>query len=142
MPFISCDNKEAHLFAHIKLNSLKRPCRFCNAEKQYLHSFKDGCASEQFILRSYEDLKRNMDNAQWRCDNSLQNDISKVSSKTKHNRSSSQQTSYGYTELHTEQLRSIWWQYRALLLRFATRYVTHSTCRDSKIFCVLGFVYH
>jgi len=75
VPFIACDNKEAHLFAHVKLNSSKRPCRFCNAEKFELHDFS---ISDKFMLRRYEDLQSHKYDAEWCSDHSVHKDIAKV----------------------------------------------------------------
>jgi len=83
VPFIACDNKEAHLFAHVKLNSSKRPCRFCNAEKFELHDFNSEpdealSTSDKFMLRSYEDLQSHKHDVEWCSDHSVHKDIAKV----------------------------------------------------------------
>lgn len=75
VPFIVCDNLEAHALAHIRFPTIKRPCRFCNAEKFDLHKFEP-ISREQ--LRSYEDLRRNMQSKDWCFNHSIQLDIRKV----------------------------------------------------------------
>lgn len=79
VPFVVCDNKEAHVFAHIKLNSTKRPCRFCKAEKYEIHRFFiEDCSTDPFVLRSFEELQENMNSNEWCDENSVHRDVSKV----------------------------------------------------------------
>lgn len=84
VPFIVCDNKEAHLLSHIKLNSTKRPCRFCKAAKYQIHSFQNDlreCSPDPVALRSFDELRANMNSHEWCDENSVHRDVSKVIAK-------------------------------------------------------------
>jgi len=76
VPFIAADNKEAHTLAHVKLNAVKRPCRFCTAEKLDLHKFN---VQNKFLPRSHKDLEDNMNSKDWCEANSIHWDVSNVS---------------------------------------------------------------